>query len=65
MMNKTVTVFLFSEMDEGTGDVTGIQYSLNAYQFDKFLADIDRDKSLIQVGNMIHHSDDIIRIAIA
>jgi hypothetical protein len=61
-MTNTATVFLFSEVDEETGNVVGVQYPLSAYQFDKLLADIDNDKTLIQFGKVFHHSDDIIKI---
>jgi hypothetical protein len=58
-----VTVFLLSEADEN-GEVVGVQYGLDSYQHNKLLSDIDEDKTFIQFGSMIHHSEDIIKIVL-
>lgn len=61
---RFVTVFLFTEVDEQTGNATGIQYELTAYEVNDLLAGIDENKTLLQFGNTFHHSDDIIRIVL-
>jgi hypothetical protein len=61
---KTVNVFLFSEMDEDTGDVVPVQLELDMEQYNALILAVSEDITFIPFGNIFHHKDDIIKFVV-
>jgi hypothetical protein len=61
---KLVNLYLFSEMDEDTGDVTPVQFELVTEQYNALMLSIAEKLDFIPFGNIFHHKDDIIKFVV-
>lgn len=62
--NKVINLYLFSEMDEDTGDVVPVQLELSPPEFNCLIQDVRAKLDIIQFGRFFHHKDDIIKFVL-